>query len=66
MNDFTKEELMLLVYSINTYMMLDGYKRDEGLLLLKKLRIMADNYCEDEAPTQGICYRCGDGVYRNE
>jgi hypothetical protein len=69
MNDFTKDEIMLLVYSINTYMMLDRYKENEGIVLLKKLRNMADNYCEHEhvgqcpISEQSICRDCGEELH---
>jgi hypothetical protein len=75
MNDFTKDEIMLLVYSINTYMMLDRHKEKEGLVLLNKLRNMSDNYCEHSFYLNGCgegafaqCHKCGEiqKVVRNK
>ena len=64
MNDFTKEELDLLMRSMESW--LDSYYEHpeyEGHLLQNKIQSMIDNYCEhEEREIMGWvskCVKCG-------
>ncbi len=62
MNDFTKSELEMLVYSLYGGMHDDFPVPEEQQILQKKIQSMIDDYCEHELMlyfgTEGVGVRC--------
>lgn len=56
MNDFTKEELMDLHYSLYGGVHDDHPVPDHLIILQKKIQSMIDNYCEH--PINNVCMEC--------
>lgn len=62
MNDFTKEELMDLHYSLYGGVHDDHPVPDHLIILQKKIQSMIDNYCEHEWVNATYCTKCEKGV----
>ena len=78
MNDFTKEELQIILLDMDTYVEWTSSLKesDNHRELRYKLQSMIDNYCEHskdvwplytangDLPCAGICYECNNSVDR--
>jgi len=57
MNDFTKEELIDLIYACNVA---DSHDMENRYVVINKLQSMIDNYCKHEIRSKyGDCVECG-------
>lgn len=62
MNDFSKEELQLILKGMSQY-----YLEKDSLELMDKIQSMIDNYCEHENKfyengLKAICFKCNKEV----
>jgi hypothetical protein len=60
MNDFTKEELQMLIHGI--HLSIDEYTQHRYAPLANKIQSMIDNYCEVNPPfiDSCVCSKCNE------